>query len=242
MLWKAQDVPCRKTLNSPEELPELHTSLSEFVDIRQTCGVYVDKTGLSTLTAPLVTDRSPKSLFADAPYHLLTRPRRFGKTLLISTLEAWFQGRPRGGAGEPWTPPRGSQQRSPRWRPQDLFQHLAIRQWREPKLFRPVIRLDMSAVQGDSVAELQQSLRYLLAETLTTWHQRGLDVPYAEQAQNNEIRLPTDTDPSDCLYRLIRYLHQVSKVRPVVLVDEYDAPPHPNAGDDRSQRLIPCGT
>ncbi len=201
--------------NSPSKLPALHTSRAEFIRIRQTGGLYVDKTAHLHSLLPLDNE--------EGAYHLLTRPRRFGKTLLISTLEAWFQGQPavvRGAldssTGNPATQPAVAAQ--------DLFRHLAIRQWREPKLFRPVIRLDMSSVQGDSVSALQQSLRNLLAETLTTWYQRGLDVPYSEQARNNEIRLPADTDPSDCLYRLIRYLHQASKVRSVVLVDEYDAP------------------
>ena len=207
--------------NDSRKLPALHTSRAEFIRIRQTGGLYIDKT--AHLHALLPRDN------ADGAYHLLTRPRRFGKTLLISTLEAWFQGQPavvRGAldvrTGAPATQPAVAAQ--------DLFRHLAIRQWREPQLFRPVIRLDMSAVQGDSMSALQQSLRNLLAETLTTWHQRGRDVPYAKRALNHEIRLPADTDPADCLYRLIRTLHQASQVRAVVLVDEYDAPLTPWLG------------
>ena len=75
-----------ETPNHLQELPELHTGRAEFVDIRQTGGVYVDKT--THLHSLLPLDH------ADGAYHLLTRPRRFGKTLLVSTLEAWFQGRP----------------------------------------------------------------------------------------------------------------------------------------------------
>ncbi len=199
----------------PVKLPELHTSRAEFVDIRQTGGVYIDKT--AHLHSLLPQDNE------EGAYHLLTRPRRFGKTLLVSTLEAWFQGRPAIVRGA-LNPATGEPTELPGVAKADLFQGLFIQQWRKSGPFRPVIRLDLSAVQGDTVGELRHSLRHLLAETLTTWYQRGMDVPYAETARNHEIQLPVDTDIPSCLYRLIRYLHQASQARPVVLVDEYDAP------------------
>jgi hypothetical protein len=73
----------------------LHPSDADFAAIRRRDGFYVDKTGWfralletypDTLSSPPLTCR----------HQFLARPRRFGKTLLINTLEAWFQGLPPG--------------------------------------------------------------------------------------------------------------------------------------------------
>lgn len=67
-----------KTL-SPEELDKLPTGVASFREIRANQNVYVDKTAL---IYPLAISRKR---------YFLSRPRRFGKTLLINTLEALFQ-------------------------------------------------------------------------------------------------------------------------------------------------------
>lgn len=50
-------------------------------DIRRGGYVYVDKTALIY------------KLASTGKYYVLGRPRRFGKSLLISTMEAYFQGK-----------------------------------------------------------------------------------------------------------------------------------------------------
>ena len=60
---------------------KLPIGIQTFEDIRQGNYLYVDKT--SILWQIINTGK---------PY-FLSRPRRFGKSLLISTLEAYFQGR-----------------------------------------------------------------------------------------------------------------------------------------------------
>ena len=50
-------------------------------DIRRGGYVYVDKTALIY------------KLTSTGKYYVLGRPRRFGKSLLISTMEAYFQGK-----------------------------------------------------------------------------------------------------------------------------------------------------
>lgn len=69
-------------------------------------------------------------------YCFIHRPRRFGKSLMISTLDAMFQGRA------------------------DLFKGLAAEEWvkRQSEHPSPVIRLDMSAVQSSTPGIFQQSL------------------------------------------------------------------------------------
>lgn len=60
------------------------TEFSEFADLRRAAGhVYIDKTRQISALVPI---GRPAARF-------LSRPRRFGKTLLVSTLEALFQGR-----------------------------------------------------------------------------------------------------------------------------------------------------
>ena len=55
--------------------------IQNFEKIRQDDYVYVDKTRLIY------------QLVKGGNYYFLSRPRRFGKSLLISTLEAYFQGK-----------------------------------------------------------------------------------------------------------------------------------------------------
>lgn len=94
----------------------LPISIHDFGAIREKNRIYVDK----TLYIPMLLEY-------DCPL-FLARPRRFGKTLFLSTLEAYFSGRV------------------------DLFEGLAIEKHMRSAEFKqlPVIRLDMSQV--DEVA------------------------------------------------------------------------------------------
>ena len=64
-----------------EQLRNLPIGIQTFEDIRKGSFLYVDK-----------TDMIYQIVHAGKPY-FLSRPRRFGKSLLISTFEAYFQGR-----------------------------------------------------------------------------------------------------------------------------------------------------
>ena len=55
--------------------------IQDFTKIRNDNYVYVDKTDLIY------------KLASEGNYYFLSRPRRFGKSLLISTLKAYFQGK-----------------------------------------------------------------------------------------------------------------------------------------------------
>ncbi|MDR1816764.1 MAG: ATP-binding protein [Puniceicoccales bacterium] len=81
-----------------------------FSDLRETGSLYVDKTAF---IHQLVT-KKPKGLF------FLARPRRFGKSLTLSTLKSVFQGR------------------------RDLFKGLAIDELEYDWKVHPVIHLDMT--------------------------------------------------------------------------------------------------
>ncbi|MDE6682152.1 MAG: AAA family ATPase, partial [Muribaculaceae bacterium] len=55
--------------------------IQSFEKLREENYLYVDKT-------PYVYD-----IVKDGGYYFLSRPRRFGKSLFLSTLEAYYQGR-----------------------------------------------------------------------------------------------------------------------------------------------------
>ena len=101
-------------------MEKIATDTYSFERIRQNGFVYVDKTAILKLLA----DGSLGSQF------FVARPRRFGKSLAISTLQCLFEGR------------------------RDLFKGLAIEpDWDWSKTY-PVLKLDMGSCQASSVDEL----------------------------------------------------------------------------------------
>ncbi len=112
-----------------KKLPTLPIGQADFSTLRKSGRLYVDKTDLLT------------KLILEGDYYFLSRPRRFGKSLTISTLKAMFFGK------------------------HDLFNGLAaehcVREQREHP--SPVLHLDLSAF-GDieSPKKFDQGLRYAL--------------------------------------------------------------------------------
>ena len=101
--------------------------IQTFSEIRESGYVYIDKTDLVW------------QLVHEAKYNFLSRPRRFGKSLLSSTLDAYFQGR------------------------KDLFEGLKIMQMEQEWETYPVIHLDLSvAKRQPSADELRQALMWLM--------------------------------------------------------------------------------
>ncbi len=84
--------------------------IQSFEDIRRGGYVYVDKTELIY------------KLAATGKYYFLSRPRRFGKSLLVSTMEAYFQGK------------------------KELFEGLAIASLEKEWTEYPVLHFDLSGV------------------------------------------------------------------------------------------------
>ena len=87
----------------------LPVGIQSFEEIRKGEYLYVDKTDIVWQLA----NRGKK-------YNYLSRPRRFGKSLLIDTLEAYFLGK------------------------KELFEGLRIMELEKERVKRPVVRLDMS--------------------------------------------------------------------------------------------------
>ena len=204
------------------KLPSLHPGRSEFSPIRRDGGLYVDKTGhLRKLLVPAGSDGS----HLHTQYAFLARPRRFGKTLLVSTLEAYFQGDlPKSGPGNGGAFDPNAGQRV------DLFRGTAIEDDVRRTRVHPVVRLNMAMVASDTPAGLQAKLLEHLERLYTDWHRRGVETDIEPRKAGGYIRFPPPppgTEAVSAASRLDSLLHELERqfrTPPVVLIDEYDAP------------------
>ena len=78
-------------------------------------------------------------------YVFLSRPRRFGKSLFASTLQAYFEGR------------------------KELFEGLAIADYEKEWIKHPVLHFDLSGAKHMSVEQLERYLADMLEEQETRW-------------------------------------------------------------------------
>lgn len=108
---------------------KLPVGIQTFEEIRKGGYLYVDKTAMVYQIAN-----------TGKPY-FLSRPRRFGKSLLLSTFEAYFQGR------------------------KDLFQGLAIEKLETAWETYPVLHLDLNARKYETPADLNA----MLNQHLESW-------------------------------------------------------------------------
>src|SRR5574344_2597723 len=111
--------------------------IQNFEKLRNDNCVYVDKT---EYVWSLVRTSSP---------YFLSRPRRFGKSLLLSTLEAYFLGQ------------------------KDLFKGLAIEQLEKEWTVYPVLHIDFNIARYDTEASLLEKLDVELSGLEETQHVDG---------------------------------------------------------------------
>ena len=111
-----------------EELQNITTSTFSFPDIVANKFVYIDKTAY---LHELLKDGKNQ--------YFLARPRRFGKSLTISTLQCIFEGR------------------------RELFKGLAIDRSDYAWTVYPVLRLDMGSCQADTIESFRSKLKELLS-------------------------------------------------------------------------------
>ena len=102
--------------------------IQNFEKIRRD-GYFIDKTALVY------------QMVKTGSYYFLSRPRRFGKTLLISTLEAYFQGK------------------------KELFEGLAMEKLEKDWIRYPVLHLDLNIEKYDT----PESLDKILNDNLVYW-------------------------------------------------------------------------
>ena len=103
--------------------------IQDFVKLRKGEYVYIDKTALI------------HQLVSTGTYYFLSRPRRFGKSLLMSSIEAYFMGK------------------------RELFKGLAIEKLETEWIEYPVLHLDLNTAKYDCV----EALTSVLNDVLTYW-------------------------------------------------------------------------
>ena len=111
-------------------MEKIATDIYTFENLRKNGYTYVDKTAI---LKQLADDSRGRQFF-------IARPRRFGKSLTVSTLQCLFEGR------------------------RDLFQGLDIEPLWDWSRKWPVIRLDMGNMQYDTVSELSVAVRDYLGK------------------------------------------------------------------------------
>ena len=134
------------------ELERIATNTYDFETVREMGYTYVDKTGL---LYPLVDGSMGNQFF-------LSRPRRFGKSLLVSTIQKLFEGR------------------------RDLFKGLAIDSlpWDWDASY-PVLHLDMSPCSGETIEEVGAAVSVALRQEA-----KRLKAPlHEEEALRERFRL-----------------------------------------------------
>ncbi|MBN2808365.1 MAG: ATP-binding protein [Deltaproteobacteria bacterium] len=114
-------------MRQPQKRNKLPIGIQTFAEIRDENYFYVDKTGI-------IGD-----LVENGKYYFFSRPRRFGKSLLVSTIQALFEGR------------------------EELFTGLAIHdQWDWPTRY-PVIKISFAGVARNR-EEMKEDIENILEE------------------------------------------------------------------------------
>ena len=145
--------------------------IQSFEDIRRGGYVYVDKTALIY------------KLAATGKYYFLSRPRRFGKSLLISTMEAYFKGR------------------------KELFDGLAVASLEKDWTEYPVLHLDLSGVAYNQ----EEVIAKVLSNALCQWgkeygSENNSDIPGIRFGLLNFLLgyyAPTQSDSTNTLISLM---------------------------------------
>jgi hypothetical protein len=114
--------------------------IQNFGEVRRDGYAYVDKTALMY------------KMVSEGKYYFLSRPRRFGKSLLLSTLEAFFQGE------------------------RELFQGLAVERLETEWVKHPILHLDLNVKKYEGGDDLYK----ILNRHLEKWEQ-AYDSPYGER-------------------------------------------------------------
>jgi len=182
---------------------QIAVSVEDFRDLREQGFEYVDKTHFIT---ELIDRRAYKVV-------LVPRPRRFGKSLNMSMLKWFFEKRDE----NVW----------------HLFEGLHVARaglkYREHFQKYPVIHISFKETKADDVDTCKREAKRLIQDMYApykTSFDGQLDA--RDRAEFDAVWSGT---ADESLYRrslknLTKFVHQVHGVRPIVLIDEYDAGIH----------------
>ena len=141
---------------------------------------------------------------------LITRPRRFGKTLMLDTVRTFF---------------------SPEFRERpELFAGLSVEKDEKLMALRgavPVIFLSFADIKGRNYAETAESIRASLVSLYNDyrWLAEKADFSVTEKEQFHSVCMTmSDSAAQRALQALSKYLERFYGIKPIILLDEYDTP------------------
>ena len=174
---------------------------SDFREVRESGNYYVDKT---ELIYELVHD-------TDNKITLFTRPRRFGKTLMISMIENFFSIRKKSG---------------------HIFEGLAItehedfcKDWMNQY---PVLFISFKDAEADEFEVAYAKLKNVIADVCKGISDIGLEKKInsfdVEIFNRLQAQTGTDADVQNALKTIMRMMNAVYGRKVILLIDEYDVP------------------
>ncbi len=169
---------------------KLPIGIQNFEGLRNDDYLYVDKTEVIY------------SLVTEGKVYFLSRPRRFGKSLLCSTLKAYFEGR------------------------KDLFEGLAIEKLETEWKQYPVLYFDFNGQVYNGGAGLRQ----ILHAHLVRWEKEyGVEHLSNFEMMSPEVQ---NVSLAGRFYNVVLKAHEQTGKRVVVIVDEYDKALLETMGDE----------
>ena len=164
--------------------------IQTFSEIRKEDKLYIDK-----------TEYIYRMAHAGGKHFFLGRPRRFGKSLLVSTMHSYFEGK------------------------KELFQGLAMEKLEKEWTEYPVLHFDMSLGKHLEKEQLERYLLFILAKNERRHGITKLSDGVAESLGLDPAKgLGVFIDPNIRLTNLIQTVYELTGKQVVVLIDEYDAP------------------
>lgn len=179
--------------------PVISIGAQDFGKIRENKSFYIDKTAFISEWWENQDDAT-----------LITRPRRFGKTLNMSMLEYFFSSQYAGRA--------------------DLFRGLAIWKYEKYRSLQgkyPVISLSFAGIKGDVYETVREGIIQIILDLYVKYGflQQGNRLSPQEKEYFVMIRPDmTDAAAAMALYRLSICMYRYYGEKVIILLDEYDTP------------------
>ncbi len=173
---------------------------SDFEELRESGNYYVDKT---ELIYELVND-------TDNKVTLFTRPRRFGKTLMMSMMENLF---------------------SIRKKSERIFEGLAIREHedfcREWMNRYPVLFISLKDAESETYDVAYSKLMTIIADVCKSYSELSSNVVDKDDLEvfaGLKAQKGTESDVQNSLKTIMRMMNAVYGKKVILLIDEYDVP------------------
>ncbi len=144
----------------------------------------------------------------DGTVQLFTRPRRFGKTVVLSMIDYFFSDRHKDEKA--------------------LFGNLKIGTRLEEQGKYPLIHLNLKSLNGGNFADMLSALSLFIRDLcLENRFLLDSEILLAEEKKDFQSLLDGEKDPHKLavsLYKLTEWLNKSKNKRVILLIDEYDSP------------------